>query len=585
MPSPTSRSSKVGSDRPDFGTPYYVRILVATFVFSAAVNVLQLSMPLYSLQVFTRAIPSENVDTVIALTALVVIALSMIALLETVRTRLLTRCANALEVAWRRRLSTDVLDAAAKGRPEPGPLNDLMEVKGAITRPTFGALMDMPWTPLYVIGIYLIHPLLAAMMLVCAVILTALGWIGHALAKGPADEAKLPANRSTRLFEAVQTQASAMRGLRMGPSVLDVVTTDQFTNSALAAKSAERQAAVQAVTKWVRMILQVACTGVGAWLVMTHHLSFGGMIATSMLVGRAMAPIEQTVGSWTAMQKSFEAWKRLAVHLKRLSNENPRSAVPVQPERLTAENVLFISPVDQKPILRNVSTSVEAGEIACILGANSSGKSVLARLMAGVMPPSSGSLRLGGLSVAALTPEDPATGIAFLPQTSELLPGTIGQNIARFTDAEQAEVVAAAKRAGIHEWIEALPQGYETEAVNLMFPLTGTAARLIALARAGFGKPALLVLDEPAAGLDDTGVKAVRGFIEAMKAQGTTTILLSYMPVYVDLADKTFVLQNGMLHDAQPRQEQQVPQVGTAAGNAAAWGRLRAVTAAPATAG
>ncbi|WP_448187425.1 type I secretion system permease/ATPase [Azospirillum sp. sgz301742] len=585
MPSQTSRSSKVGSDRPDFGSPYYVRILVATFVFSAAMNVLQLSMPLYSLQVFSRAIPSENLDTVMMLTALVVIALSMIALLETVRTRLLTRCANALEVAWRRRLSTDVLDAAAKGRPEPGPLNDLMEVKGAITRPTFGALMDMPWTPLYVVGIYLIHPLLAAMMLVCMVILIALGWVGHIASKGLMDQAKLPASRSGRLFDAVQVQASAVRGLRMGPSVLDVVATEQLTNSALAAKCAERQASIQAITKWVRMLLQVACTGVGAWLVMEHHLSFGGMIATSMLVGRGMAPIEQSVGAWGQVVKSIESWKRLSPLMKRLSNEPGRSAVAVQPERLTAENVLFISPVDQKPILRNIVTTAEAGETMCILGPNRSGKSVLARLMAGVLAPSSGSLRLGGLSLATLTPEDPATGIGFLPQTSELLPGTIGQNIARFTDAEQADVVAAAKRAGIHDWIESLPQGYETEAVNLMFPLTGTtSARLIALARAGFGKPALVVLDEPAAGLDDHGIKAVRGFIEAMKAMGTTTIVLSYMPVYADLADKTYVLQNGMLHDVQPRQEQ-APQHGVGGGNAAGWGRLRAINAAPASVG
>jgi len=584
MPSPTSRTSKVGSDRPDFGSPYYVRILVATFIFSAAMNILQLSMPLYSLQVFSRAIPSENVDTVVMLTVLVVIALSMIALLETVRTRLLTRCANALEVAWRRRLSSDVLDAAARGRPEPGPLNDLMEVKGTIVRPTFGALMDMPWTPLYVVGIYLIHPLLAAMMLVCAVILTGLGWFGHIAAKGLMEQSKTPAARSTRLFDAVQVQASAIRGLRMGPAVLDVLTTDQLTNSALAAQSAERQAAIQSITKWVRMLLQVACTGVGAWLVMEHHLSFGGMIATSMLVGRAMAPIEQTVGSWGPMLKSWESWKRLSVHLKRLSNEPTRDAVAVTPERLTVENVLFISPIDQKPILRSVATAVEAGETVCILGANRSGKSVLARLLAGVMPPSSGTVRLGGLSLASLTPDDVAAGIGYLPQTSDLLPGTLAQNIARFTDAEMADVVAAAKRAGVHDWIEALPQGYETEAVNLMFPLTGTPARLIALARAGFGKPALVVLDEPAAGLDDTGLKAVRGFMAAMKAQGTTVIVLSYMPAYVEQADKTYVLQNGMLHEAQPQKAEQ-PQPGTAAGNAAAWGRLRAVNAAPATAG
>ncbi|HYG89043.1 MAG TPA: ATP-binding cassette domain-containing protein [Azospirillum sp.] len=577
MPSPTSRTPKVGSDRPDFGSSYFVRILVATFVFSAAINVLQLSMPLYSLQVFARAIPSENLDTVLMLTVLVVLALSMIALLETVRSRLLTRCANAMEMAWRRRLATDVLDSAGRGRPEPGPMNDLMEIKGAITRPTFGAMMDLPWTPLYVVGIYLIHPLLAAIMLVSMVILTALGYIGYLASKDLMDEAKGPAARSSRLFDAVQTQAPVIRGLRMGPAVLDTVSTGQFTHSALMGKNAERAASIHALTKWVRMLLQVACTGVGAWLVMEQHLSFGGMIATSMLVGRGMAAVEQLVGSWGPILKSVEAWKRLKPLLKRLSNERPRAATPMAPERLTAENVLFISPVDQKPILRSVVLTAEAGETVCILGANRAGKSVLARLLAGVQAPSSGSVRLGGQSLAMLNPQDPATGIGYLPQGSDLLPGTIAQNIARFTDADEAEVAAAAERAGIREWIESLPQGYESEAVNPVFPLAGTPARLIALARAGFGKPALVVLDEPAAGLDDAGIKAVRGFIEAMKKQGTTVVILSYMPVYADMADKTYVLQNGMLHDVQPRQEQQP-------NNAAAWARLRAVQAAPATA-
>jgi len=585
MPSPTNPPSKVGSDRPKFGSQYFVGILTVAFVFTAATNILQLSMPLYSLQVFTRAIPSENVDTLVMLTILVVLALLMIAFLETIRTRALTRAASALEMTWRPRLGTDVLDAAARGRPEPGPLNDLLEIKGAITRPTLTALMDLPWTPFYVIGIYIIHPLLAVIMVASMLILTALGYIGHIATKNLTEQARLPGSRSGRLFEAVQAQAPTVRGLRMGPAVLDVVVTETLTNTALNAKCAERTANVQSVIKWVRMILQVACTGVGAWLVMTHHLSFGGMIATSMLVARGMAPIEQMVGSWTQILKSVEAWKRLSPLLNRLSNEPVRNAVPVKPERLNAENVLFISPVDQKPILRNVGLSIEAGHTVCILGPNQAGKSVLARLLAGVQPPSSGTVRLGGLSLATLNPQDVASGIGFLPQTSELLPGSIGQNIARFTDADMTEVVAAAKRAGIHEWIESLPQGYDTEVINPVFPLTGTPARLIALARAGFGTPALLVLDEPAAGLDDQGIKAVRGFIEAMKEQGTTVIALTYMPVYVDLADKTYVLQHGMLHEVQQQQAQPQPQPQAQPNFTAAWGRPRAVLAAPATAG
>ena len=298
------------------------------------------------------------------------------------------------------------------------------------------------------------------------------------------------------------------------------------------------------------------------------------MIATSMLVGRGLAPVEQSAGAWGQLQKSFQAARRLLPLLKRLSREPARPQVAVERERLTVENLLFVSPRDQKPILRSVTLAIEPGQTVCIAGPNRSGKSVLARLLAGVALPSAGTVRLGGLAVAALNPDAPEQGIGYLSQNADLLPGTIAENITRFTEATKEQVEDAAKLAGIHEWIESLPGGYETDVADPFFPITGASARLIALARAGFGNPPLLVLDEPSAGMDELGHKAVRAFIEAAKARGATTVVLTHSPAFVDLSDKTFVLKNGMAVELPQRQEQ--PQQ-----TGANWARLRNIGPAP----
>ena len=572
MPRPFANTSgNAGSDIA-FKSGYFSKVLVGSFVFSAAINLLMLALPLYSLQVFSRAIPSENYDTLIMLTVIVVLALSLSAVLEMLRSRILSRGGNALELAWRRRLTADMLDGAGRGRPDGGPLADLMEVKAAMSRPTLPALMDLPWTPLYVIGIYLIHPLLAALLVGSMLLIAALGALGHLAVRPLAEDGKAPAGRAQRLFDALLARAETVRGLRMGASALDSVARDALTASALQGRAYERSAAISAFTKWLRMLLQVAVTGVSAWLVIEQHLSFGGMIATSMLVGRAMAPIDQTAGAVTPLLKSLQAWRRLAPLLKRLGREPARPAVPVAAARLSVENLLFVSPRDQKPILRSVTFAVEPGQTVCVAGPNRAGKSVLARLLAGVATPSAGTVRLGGLAVSALAPADAASGIGFLAQGADLLPGTIAENIARFAEASREAVEDAARRAGIHEWIESLPQGYDTDVADPLFPITGASARLIALARAGFGRPPLLVLDEPSAGLDELGYKAVRDFIAEAKSRNVTTIVLTHSPAFVDMADKTFVLKNGMAMELPQRQEQP---------HSHSWGRPRALGPAP----
>jgi ATP-binding cassette, subfamily C, bacterial exporter for protease/lipase len=545
---------------PYFDGGHFRRILISAFIFSAIINAALLSVPLYSLQVFARAIPSGNIDTLVMLTIVVVLMLTMTTALEVVRSRLFGRAANALEVAWRRRMCADVLDSSAQGRIDGSALADLAEVKGALTRPTMGALMDLPWTPLYILGIGLIHPVLVGAMLVAMVILVLIGLVTPALVSGLNEDARLPSARAQRLFEAAQNRSEIVRGLRMGPAVLDRMIRDSFAATAFQGRAGERAAAIGAVSRWVRQILQVMITALGAWLVIEQHLSFGGMIATSMLVGRGMASVEQLAGSWGGMVKSWQSYRRLGTAIRRFRRDPEVRGVPLAADRLALENVLSVNPRDQKPILRAVTFQVEPGETACILGLNRTGKTTLARVLAGVAPPTAGTARFGGLSLSSLDPRDPARGIGYLPQTSELLPGTVAENIARFMPSpedgsEDERVIAAAKAAGIHDLITALPHGYRTEVADPAAPIGGSLARLIALARAGYGEPVLVVLDEPAAGMDENGVGAARVFVKTLKEGGSTVVVLSHTGAFIDLADRTFVLQNGMVAAATPRTE------------------------------
>jgi ABC-type protease/lipase transport system fused ATPase/permease subunit len=313
----------------------------------------------------------------------------------------------------------------------------------------------------------------------------------------------------------------------------------------------ERSATVLAITKWLRLMLQVGVTGVGAMLVIDNQLSMGGMIATSLLVGRAMSPIEQIAAAWGPTGRAFSAWRRASQRLK----APLRRPIPPQAGagHINAENVLLIAASDQRPVLRSINFSLLAGEALCVFGANRAGKSALARVLVGAVKPQGGAVRLDGVEVSGWRPTDPQTSIGYMPQSLDLLPGTIGENIARFTPDADGVLIAAAKAVGIHDMIAALPQGYDTDIANA--PLSEGTLRLIMLARAAFGTPSLLVLDEPATHLDAQGIEAVRRFLACAKKNRITAVILSNANTFLALADKVMVLEQGRVTAFGPRDQ------------------------------
>jgi PrtD family type I secretion system ABC transporter len=529
--------------------------LFAGFAFSAVINLLLLSVPLYSLQVFTRAIPSHNVNTLVMLTLVTVIALTMTAILETVRARVFGRAGNYLDVAFRPRLLQETLLSGQRGKAAKSMLADLTELKGFLVRPTFGALNDLPWTPLYLVGIYLIHPLLALLMLVGAVLLMAVAIVGDAVTRRLNDGARQAGGRAGHMLEAVVGKSDTVRALRMEDGVLGRWQDEALTAGGHGGQAFERSALMSSLIKWLRYLLQIAVTGVGAALVMENHLSFGGLIATSMLIGRAMTPFDQIAGGWASLLTSIAAWRRLMPVLTAMCGARSRIGVPAGEGRLVIENVHVVPHRDQPPALRNVSFSLEPGEMLCVFGPNRSGKSTLARLITGAQRAHAGAVRLDGIEVAEWRPADPLRSIAYVPQQTDLLPGTIAENIARFSGASLDEVIETAKRCNLDEVIRALPNGYATDVSDAAGLLAGGTERLVALARAAIGHPVMIVLDEPITNLDLPGHEAVRRFLMAAREHKITTVVLSHQSAFMEIADKVMVLKDGTVAAYGPRDQ------------------------------
>jgi PrtD family type I secretion system ABC transporter len=529
--------------------------LYAGFTFSAVINLLLLSVPLYSLQVFTRAIPSYNMDTLLLLTLVTVIALTITAMLETVRARLFHRAGTWLDVAFRPKLVSESLQPGQRGKAATSLLSDLSEVRGFLVRPVFGALNDLPWTPLYLVGIYLVHPLLALVMVVGSIVLMLVAAAADALTRRPSEGARTAGGKAARMMETIAAKSDTIRALRMESSAVDRWASDAMTASAHGGTAYDRGALFGSLTKWLRYLLQIAVTGVGAALVMENHLSFGGLIATSMLIARAMTPFDQSAGGWGGMLTSLAAWRRLMPSLGHLCRPDANAGTPPGEGRLVVDGVHLVSGRDLPPILRNITFELEAGEMLCVFGPNRSGKSMLGKLLTGALRPHAGAVRLDGIDVADWRPADPMRSIAYVPQDVDLLPGTIAENISRFSGATLDEVIETARRCNLHDVVAALPDGYDTEVGTPGTHLSSGTMRLIALARAAFGHPAMIVLDEPVTNLDLQGHEAVRRFLAAAREQRITTVVLSHQSTFIEMADKVMVLKNGTIAAYGPRDQ------------------------------
>ena len=511
-------------------------------LFSLAINLLLLAPPLYMLQVFDRVISSRSEETLIALTVATVAAIGLMAFLDAVRARLLAAAGIALD----RRLGPQVLDgllSRLSGADFAHGLRDVSTLRSFLGGNGVLALLDAPWLPFFLLIIYLFHPLLGAIALAGALAMWLLAFVNERLSRKPLERLQGEGRRAGRFIDMSSRNAEVIGALGMLPAVTrrwarlnDTVLQEQRRASAIGGR-------FSGLTKFARQLIQMAMLGAGAWLVLQEHVTAGVMIAATILLGRALAPVEMLVAGWRSLVEARGAWRRLAELLEANPPAPPGTELPVPRGRVEVEQVSL-------KVIKRVSFRLDAGEALGVIGPSASGKSTLARLVVGAWKPQSGVARLDGADVAAWPREKLGPHIGYLPQDVELFAGTVAENIARLEEPDALEVIRAAQRAHVHEMILRLPKGYDTEVSDGLSP--GQRQR-IALARALYRDPRLVVLDEPNANLDHEGDQALLRALAGLKEAGVTVLVIAHRPSLLGGMDKILVLREGMVESFGPR--------------------------------
>jgi PrtD family type I secretion system ABC transporter len=516
-------------------------------VFSLAINLLLLAPTLYMLQVFDRVLTSRSQETLVVLSLATAVALLGMALLEALRSRLLAVAGAALD----RKLGPPVLEgllaqaARAGGSDYVHGLRDVGVLRGVLTGQGVLALYDVPWLPLFLFVIFLFHPLLGIVAVAGALFMALLAIMNERLTREPLERAQAEQRRAGRLIDANLRNAEVTAALGMLPAVTRHWLAMNDTALRSQTQAANLGGSFTAATKFMRQFIQIAMLAMGAWLVVDQHLTSGLMIAATILLGRALAPVESLIASWRGLVEARSAWGRLQGLLKENAAEATPTKLPAPKGELKVERAVFGVKGVERPILRGVSFDIAAGETLGVIGPSASGKSTLARLIVGVWRPASGVVRLDGADVSAWPRADLGPHVGYVPQDVELFAGTVAQNIARMGEPDAAKVVQAAQAAQVHELVLKLPKGYDSEIGDGGSALSPGQRQRIALARALYGAPRLVVLDEPNANLDREGDEALVGVLQRLKAERVTVVIVAHRPSLLGSADKLLVLRDG----------------------------------------
>lgn len=533
------------------------QVLWGIGAFSFAINLLMLTPSLYMLQVYDRVLASRNTTTLLMLTLVTLGLFALESLLEGVRSRALIRGSAALDL----KLGPRVFDAAflctlrGRGGSAAQALGDLTSIRQFLTGRGVLALFDTPWAPVYLLVIFLLSPWLGLFALVAALVLLSLAWVNERATASLLSEASKKTQQVSHFASSNLRNAEVIEAMGMLGALRQRWLGRQGHMLALQAQASDRAATVTAWTRFARLGFQSGTLGLGALLVIDNQLSPGGMIASSILLGRALAPVDQAIGSWRSLVQARGAYARLSELLEAHPPVPERTALPRPQGWVTAEGLVAAPPGVRLPVLKGIKFAAKPGMLVAVIGPSASGKSTLARSLVGVWPPLSGSVRLDGAEVHQWRKDELGPWIGYLPQDVELFAGTVAENIARFGVPDDACVVQAAQRAGVHEMILRLPQGYETPLGEGGAALSGGQRQRIALARAMYGAPALLVLDEPNAHLDEAGDAALVGALREMKREQCTVFVMTHRMNVLAVADSVMVLANGNIQMYGPRDE------------------------------
>ncbi len=528
-------------------------------IFSFFVNMLMLTGPLYMLNVYDRVLGSRSLETLIALSVLVAFLYGMMGILDFVRGRIMGRVGARFQAAMDRRVFAAALKATTLNRSlkqAATGLRDLESVQRLITSPALMAMFDLPWTPLFFFGIFIFHPLMGILGLVGGGLLVIIAVFNQLSSRKPLAAANSATFQSEALGAQIRNESEMVHSLGMRNAAFGRWQVARGKSLDATIGAADSAGTYNALTKSFRLFLQSAMLGLGAYLVLQGELTAGAMIAGSILLGRALAPIELIVGQWAVFQRGREGWQNVAILLGNVQPDAVRTNLPVPAARLVAEQVTVVPPGEQAAALRMISFAVSPGQAVGVIGTSGAGKSTLARALTGVWRPAGGKIRLDGAALDQYDPDVLGQYVGYLPQRVSLFDGTIKENIARMAmQPDDAAVVEAAKKADAHNMILKLPDGYDTRVSANGGRLSGGQIQRIGLARALYGNPVVLVLDEPNSNLDNDGSKALNNAIKGAKADGRCIFIMAHRPAAIEQCDLLLVIENGARRAFGPKDE------------------------------
>lgn len=523
--------------------------------FSAVINLLMLAPAVYMLQVYDRVLASQNKTTLLMLTLILLGLFVLMSLLEHLRSWAMIRLGAWLDM----RLNHRVYTASFQANLRQGSfnatqaMNDLTSLRQFITGSALFAFFDAPWFPVYLAVIFMFDPWLGSFALAGSLVLLLLAFLNERLSAQPLKEAGKLSIQSGHLAGTTLRNAEVIEAMGMLPALRQrwFGVHEQFLDQHRIAS--ERAATLTAITKGTRIALQSLVLGIAALLVVDGKISAGMMIAASILMGRALSPIEGVIGAWKQWAGAREAYDRLGQLLTAFPSRPAALSLPRPTGSLQVEQLSAAVPGSRTPVLAQLNFRLEPGQVLGVIGPSGSGKSTLARLLVGVWPSVTGKVRLDGADIYRWNKEELGNALGYLPQDVELFAGSIGDNIARFGQPDPEKIIAAARLAGVHELILRFPQGYDTLLGENGAGLSGGQKQRIGLARALYGNPALLVLDEPNSNLDEAGEAALLMAVQQMKEQGCTVVLITHRSAVLAAATHLLVLQAGQMLAFGPR--------------------------------
>lgn len=538
----------IGKSMREFGLRFKPFFVYAG-TFSLIINVLMLAPALFMIQVFDRVVTSRSVETLVMLGLVTVVALVFIAFLDVVRSRLLAGMGISMEKMLGPRILGDIVKRASipGGADAIHGLRDVSILRTFLTGPGIVALFDAPWVPIYVLIIFLFHPLLGVIAAAGAAIMLLIAYSNERLTRDVLGEMQTASRVAGRFADQTLRNAEVVGAMGMVDNLVRAWQSLSGGALALQIRASGASTVLSSASRFLRQFLQIAMLFAGAWLVIAHASTTGVMIAATILLARALAPVETAIAGWKNLVDARGAYARLDRVLESEPAAQSHTALEAPKGHLSVERVIFGFRGHDQPVIKGAAFKVEPGEVLAIVGPSAAGKSTLARLIVGMWKPQSGTVRIDGADIASWPRETLGPYVGYLPQDVELFAGTVSENIARLGELDSAAVIKAAQRANAHEMILRLPQGYDTPIGEGGASLSAGQRQRVALARALYREPRLVMLDEPNSNLDADGENALSEALRGLKLDGVTMIVVTHRPALLAVVDKVLLLRNGVV--------------------------------------